>query len=237
VGEALKQQDGSDDIAVADTATGSTEMNSRDLIYHAVLEALHSGRYKPGQRLTEAQLTEQFGVSRGPVREALSRLAANGVVMLIRQRGAQIRTLSVHEAINITVVAQTLTGLACRLAAMQIQKPGAADTLRQSLADVMRASGSDHLAFIESRGRFYQDLIGISGNDELKRILPLVQFQLIPVQYPVTRNIIERHGVKDLRRIAEAVLAGRPSVAEAAAVKHISRAVDALQMLLRPGER
>jgi DNA-binding GntR family transcriptional regulator len=54
----------------------------REIILRAIIRSLYEGRYDLSQRLIEAELTAAHGVSRGPVREALNRLAAMGIVEL-----------------------------------------------------------------------------------------------------------------------------------------------------------
>ena len=68
-----------------------------DQVVAALIRGLQDGRYVPGQRLIEADLTKELKVSRGPVREALKRLAAEGLVSLIPHRGAYIRALTRDE--------------------------------------------------------------------------------------------------------------------------------------------
>ena len=63
-------------------------LSSPDQVVAALIRGLQAGRYVPGQRLIEADLTKELKVSRGPVREALKRLAAEGLVSLIPHRGA-----------------------------------------------------------------------------------------------------------------------------------------------------
>ena len=63
----------------------------------AITAGIESGRFVPGQRLTEAELTRQLGVSRGPVREAFKRLAGEGVLDLTRHRGAVVRAQTREE--------------------------------------------------------------------------------------------------------------------------------------------
>ena len=59
-----------------------------DEVILAVKDAIREARYAPGQRLVEPELVREFGVSRGSVREALRRLAAEGLVEWERFRGA-----------------------------------------------------------------------------------------------------------------------------------------------------
>jgi len=69
-------------------------------VVDAIVSGIRLGRFVPGQKLVEADLTESIGVSRGPVREALKRLAAEGIVSLTRHRGAYIRVLTRPKSIR-----------------------------------------------------------------------------------------------------------------------------------------
>lgn len=201
----------------------------RELIVRAIIRGLYDGRFKPGQRLVEAELTAAHGVSRGPVREAFNRLAATGVVDLTLQRGAQVRMLKIEEAIDILVVVDGLIRIAARLAAMRIQGPGATARMVAALEAVDSfdpACGTAEYAI--ARDNFYGTLTSIAGNVELRRILPTVQIHLIRVQFRAIMSSAGRHRHDEYKRIADAVLAGRPRAAEAAVGKHLGRAIAAL---------
>src|ERR1700722_14812826 len=103
-------------------AKGAVENSPREKLAIGIISGLYSGRFRPGQRLIESQLTKEFGLSRGPVREALNRLAAVGVVNLTLQSGARIRKLSIKEAIDIFVVSNGLVKIGANLAASQIDE-------------------------------------------------------------------------------------------------------------------
>ena len=64
--------------------------SSPDNVANYVLEGIKSGRFVPGQRLIEADLSENLYTSRGPIREAFKRLAAEGVLTLVPHRGAYV---------------------------------------------------------------------------------------------------------------------------------------------------
>jgi DNA-binding GntR family transcriptional regulator len=69
----------------------------KDVIYQELRERIAFGDFMPGDRLVEADLAEQFGVSKTPVREALLTLEADGLVVLRAHRGAEVSRLSVAE--------------------------------------------------------------------------------------------------------------------------------------------
>src|SRR5579859_157589 len=100
------------------------KMTSPDRVVDAIIRSIRAGQYVPGQRLIEADLTRDYHVSRGPVREALKRLAAEGVLTLTRNRGAYVRALSRVEVRDSLVVLEALVGLMSNLAAKHIKEDG-----------------------------------------------------------------------------------------------------------------
>ncbi len=87
-----------------------------DDIALALEEAIVSGEVAPGTVLRQEQLSEQFSVSRTPVREALRRLAALGLVSFVPNRGVRVRTISREELREAFLVRAELESLATELA-------------------------------------------------------------------------------------------------------------------------
>ncbi len=77
-----------------------------------IRQAIIVGRYKPGMRLIERELTEQLNVSRHPVREALRLLAREGFVELHRNRGAQVSSIQPSHVTEIYAIRMALGNLA-----------------------------------------------------------------------------------------------------------------------------
>ena len=69
--------------------------------YDALMDALRGGTYAPGDRLREAEVSERLGLSRTPVREALRRLEADGIVIHRPRVGATIRRLDHGEVVEL----------------------------------------------------------------------------------------------------------------------------------------
>jgi len=93
------------------------ESTKADDIAVLIEEAIVSGELAPGSVLRQEQLSERFGVSRTPVREALRRLAALGLVSFIPNRGVRVRTLSHEELREAFLVRAELEGLVTEIAA------------------------------------------------------------------------------------------------------------------------
>jgi DNA-binding GntR family transcriptional regulator len=90
------------------------------VVYERLLSAILSGQLVGGDELSEVNLADQFGVSRTPVREALNRLAGDGLVENGRNRRATVRTMTREMVVEIYQVRQCLESGAARLAAERI---------------------------------------------------------------------------------------------------------------------
>src|SRR2546423_4365754 len=94
----------------------SLESTKADDIAVVIEEAIVSGELAPGSVLRQEQLSERFGVSRTPVREALRRLAALGLVSFEPNRGVRVRTMSPGDLREAVMVRAGLEGLGTGLA-------------------------------------------------------------------------------------------------------------------------
>lgn len=88
-----------------------------DEVLDRLREAIVRGRFEPGNRLSESMLATTFGVSRGPVREALSQLQQEGLVQFERHRGARVTRISREDVEELYELRINLERLAARRAA------------------------------------------------------------------------------------------------------------------------
>jgi DNA-binding GntR family transcriptional regulator len=98
----------------------TTDSTKADDIALVIEEAVVSGELEPGTVLRQEQLSERFGVSRTPVREALRRLAALGLVSFVPNRGVRVRTVSREELHEAFLVRAELESLATEIAATKM---------------------------------------------------------------------------------------------------------------------
>jgi DNA-binding GntR family transcriptional regulator len=98
----------------------SLDSTKADDIALVIEEAIVSGELAPGTVLRQEQLSEQFQVSRTPVREALRRLAALGLVSFVPNRGVRVRTISRDELHEAFMVRAELESLATEVAATKM---------------------------------------------------------------------------------------------------------------------
>jgi GntR family transcriptional regulator, vanillate catabolism transcriptional regulator len=143
----------------------------------ALRELLLSGEIAPGSRLSELAIVERLGVSRTPVRAALTTLAEEGLIEPIPSGGFAAQSFSerdVHDAIELR---GTLEGLAARLAAERGVSTVSAEVLNDLLArldDVVGATGNEADAFeryIELNARLHREIVHLAASRVLERQL------------------------------------------------------------------
>lgn len=202
--------------------------SSSDRIVDAISKGILRREYVVGQRLIEADLMRDLGVSRSTVREALKILATNGVVELSHHRGAVIRALTAQDARELLDVLEVLTGLAARLAASKISAGKNRKRFEAVAQPLIEPKAPQDLNLIlDQRGRFYQVMLDIADSRELNRVLPNSRAHLFRTQfytYLTTPDL--RAMVAEYRGITEAILAGDPAKAESRMRKHLQKTAE-----------
>ncbi len=185
-----------------------------------IMRGLYEGAYVAGQRLSEPELMDWFGVSRSTARESIRRMEAEGIVDVVPFKGAVIRRMSPDEALDAALVMQMCVGLAARLAAERIERPGHRVKLEAAWAALLNFEGAgEGYEFVRARDRFYRVMTDLSRNRELQRIFPTVHVHLVRRNYPLTT----RERFDDYRRIVTAILEGNGAAAEKAARDHVGK--------------
>lgn len=145
-----------------------------------------SGSLTPGTELNEVTLAELLGVSRGPIREALGRLAIEGLVTIRPRRGAVVRALSNEEFIEAYQVREALEMMAVRLAVPKLtaEDLAAMESLIEEMA--LHAEAGDVPRFFEANTEFHQRFFRAADN------------RLLAELYRQLRGQIDRHRLRSL---------------------------------------
>ena len=144
------------------------------------------GRVRPGDRLDERELSETYGVSRTPVREALQRLQASGLAVARGRQGLQVAQLSVANLLDgLTVVAE-LEGLAAAQAARRITEAGRAILIGAHEACDAAASLSDYEGYYTANLQFHDAIAAASANDMLIDTLRGLSLKTAPYRRAIT---------------------------------------------------
>jgi DNA-binding GntR family transcriptional regulator len=190
-----------------------------DQVVEALRADIVAGRYRPGQRLVARTLSIEH--SRSTVREALRRLAADGLITLVPNRGAAVRQLSRDEMRDIFQLRELLEGLGARLAAERI---GEADHRAAFTAVWQEVRVSNPESFIADNDRFHAAITSGAANTHLAGLLDRMQLPILMVQVraSMSRALVDK-SLADHVVIAEAILDGDGAAAEAAMRAHLGR--------------
>ena len=140
-----------------------------EIVAERLVDAIRSGELQPGERVVESKLAKRFGVSRGPLREALRSLQANQLLESRNGHGAYVATLSADDLRDMLNVRAVLEGLAAKLVA-QRRTPEMIKLLTKIRADLQTASlAADSTSWRDLSWRFHETICTLSGNDFLLR--------------------------------------------------------------------
>lgn len=207
-------------------ASGPLRGGTVERIFLKLKDGILTGRYAPGQRLIESDLTTELGVSRGPLREAFRKLTAEGLVESIPNRGAVVRRLSHQETQELFQIRGALEALAARLASENIGLPGVRARFEQAVAPIWNDTPRNiGMTYLDENRIFHQAVADVSGNEQLSALcrqmqLPLIMFQLSGMLTPETLALSNL----EHRQIATAILAGDADAASAGMTAHLNRA-------------
>ncbi len=136
-----------------------------------IIKGLLDGRLTPGQRLVEMDIADTLGVSRSPIREALSELTQLGVVVREPGRGCRIREWSRADLEEMFGVRRVLEGYAAELAS-QNMTPAAHKSFEKLIARMRTAAErNNYMGMIDLDMQFHQLMWSLSGNKLLHSVL------------------------------------------------------------------
>lgn len=179
----------------------------RERIYAHLKEEILDNRIVPGSVLQEVPLAQSFRVSRGPVREALGSLAAEGLVTITPRRGAVVTALTKHDFLEAYQVREVLEALAVRLAVPRMSDDEL-DALEGPIEEMLRCSArADSTGFFEANAAFHEAFVVASGNTKLVEIYRRLIGQMGPYRRPsallrgsLDRSIAEHQAIMDAAR-------------------------------------
>lgn len=198
-------------------------LSRAEFAYQRIREAIRSGEFQPGQRLREADLAEHFKVSRTPIREAIRRITADGLLELVPGRGLAVSQFSMQQVRELYFLRATLEGAAAALAA---QYASSSETkAMQDLLDLSAGALDRPAETARLNGLFHRVIHEAARNRYLSQALAQMSdtLALLP---GTTFAAPGRAGVAlaEHREILDAIMAHAPAQAEEAARAHIRRA-------------
>ena len=212
-------------------------MRASDRAYASLRDDIIEWRILPGTVLAEVEQSERLGVSRTPLREALSRLTAEGLTTAAGGRSVVVTDISLDDIDELFELRETLEGKAAALAAER----GDAAVFEALRVELLQAphliNGSDpgRHAYYELAGRLDAAIDAAISNSYLAQAMRSLRVHLVRVR---------RLAADDAQRltaaagehaaIAEAIAAGNPRLAEAATTLHLHRSLSHLKVTHTP---
>jgi DNA-binding GntR family transcriptional regulator len=185
-----------------------------------IRERIVSGRLQPGARLVEGKLSEEMGISRMPVREALRVLAAEGLVSIEPRRGATVSEYTPEQVRDMVEVRATLEGLNARLAARRHDR-GEIAKLKHILESGSKLTSKDDLLSLERHNALFHDALAHSAaNTVLQEILTSLRERTALLFTMGNRERI-RETWKEHAQILLAVISGDEEKAALLATRHV----------------
>lgn len=209
------------------------EQTKSETLTEQLIEAIVSGDYSPGSKISETELARFFNVSRGPLREAIMRVEALNLVERIPHVGARVATLSPEKLIEIYAVREALEGMAANLACKHITEQEIAGL------EMLLAQHKEHIEQVDGAYYFHQhgdfdfhyQIIKASRNsklitllcDELYHLLRMYRYQSPSTQSRPTLALNEHF------QILTAIKERDAELAEMLMRRHIKRSRELIE--------
>ncbi|MBV9653953.1 MAG: GntR family transcriptional regulator [Acetobacteraceae bacterium] len=209
-----------------------TRTRLSDAVYEKLREQIVRTALPPGSRIAESEFAEQLGVSRTPVREALLRLADEGLVEMFPQSGiyvTPIRRAAVSEA---QFIREHLECAVIREAASRIDAAGIASLRATLVLQELAQSARDLDGFYGLDERLHEQFSQIAGRDGIWRMIKHSKPHLDRVRWlslPVAEQV--PHLIRQHRTVVDAVAQHDPDIAAAALRVHLREVYRTIEQL------
>jgi DNA-binding GntR family transcriptional regulator len=179
----------------------------RELVHAHLKEEILANRITPGSVLQEVPLAASLGVSRGPIREALGSLAAEGLVTITPRRGAVVTSFTKEDFLEAYQVREVLEQLAVRIAVPRMSD-AELDRVDAQIEEMIRCSAvGDDTGFFEANVAFHEAFVVASANSKLIEIYRRLVGQMQPYRRPsaqlrgsLDRSVAEHRAIMSAAR-------------------------------------
>lgn len=211
----------------------AAQTSAHEEAYRHLSHGIRMGLLKPGDRLVADDIAQSIGMSRMPVREALRRLTAEGLLVMPPNRGAVVRELE-SEVIEVFEMRAVLEGLAASMAASRCTRADV-DDLTDLLSTMKRCEG-DRSEWITVHRRFHERLCRISAAPRLMEQISALH----SVVEPLMRIWLENNAPSPLlqkhhEQLLACLQAGDAERLERDIRSHVRGTVDSITQAMRAG--
>jgi DNA-binding GntR family transcriptional regulator len=197
-------------------------------------EQILTGRMRPAQAISENELARQLGVSRTPVREAIIRLASDGLLTVRPQVGTTVAPIDVENVADVQFLREAVECRTVALAALRVTPADARELRAQLKAQARVATRGDHAAFVPLDDAMHRKLVAMAGRPRVWRAVEDAKAQLDRVRFLSLEDpawLATIHAQHEA--IVERVLAGDAGGASAAMSTHLRAVFESIATIAR----
>ncbi|MBU9763712.1 GntR family transcriptional regulator [Mycobacterium sp. TNTM28] len=200
--------------------------STASIVADKLRQAIAYGEVVPGTQLGEAELARKFGVSRGPVREGMQRLAQEGLLIAIRNRGVFVNTMDVDEIRDMYVAREAIERTASRRI-LEGDHLAAGEALLEVVDEMATAGDLDEVS--EADMRFHELLVELAGSPRLSRMHQtfLVETRMCVHALADTYDALSDR-VSEHRALACSIRSGDEALTDKLMLEHMQDAVERL---------
>lgn len=214
-------------------ATGPIAYNGlSDEVARRLSERILFGELNEGQRITERDVAEEMGLSRGPVRDALRQLERDGLIELLPRRGARVAALTRDDVEEYVALRMALEPLAVQ-AFLEYEDPAKFDVLERSLETIEAAADADDWrALTLAHMEFHRLIYTMPGRKRLTKVWELLRGPMVQTfrRHPdiaSTKTAAEMH-----RELFDTLRTGEAETAKCLAQEQVISSQDSLMRLV-----
>jgi DNA-binding GntR family transcriptional regulator len=204
---------------------GTIDRGHRTSAYERIKEAILSGVLRPLERITEGDVAARLGLSRTPVREAFGLLAAEGLIIVVPQRGSFVSQLRIDDILEIYQIRTPLECMAARIAAETIDESALAELDRLVEGEAARQGARRARESLDASAEFHRIVVACVRNRRLEALITQLQSQVhrARVLWPSTLRRLDETW-KEHAELLAAFRARDPDAAERRMRAHLERA-------------
>ena len=194
----------------------------KELVYLELKHKILTGEIASQTRLMEIDLSEKMNVSRTPIREAIKRLADDGLVKVEPRRGAYVANISIKDMLDVFEVREDMEGFVAKLASERIKDEQKEELKRIAAEYEVAINNSDKENIIELDEKFHNYIVECCNNDTLSELVSYVQDLSLRFRYlyyddySLYKSTAEQHN-----NIVAAINEGRGEDARRQANEHV----------------
>lgn len=209
----------------------SDKFSLRGKVYHKLKEDILDGKYKDGDELREIALSEEMGVSRTPLREAMRQLELEKLVKIIPNKGAYVTGITEKDVRDIYMIRSALEGICARLATENITEEQL-EAMEENVYLAEFHASRDHMEQLaELDNKFHHILYDASDSKMLQNVLEEYHQYVIRIRRKtLSRAQRGRASNEEHRAIMEAIKCKDAQEAARLATLHINNAFDNIKL-------